>query len=144
MATKITGSFAGKIRTQATAALFHEDSHALALVEVAGLQKSPDPLWNGSRITYWGTSDLLNGSGPQTGYWCNEHADGDRDWGTFEGRITISGQQAGMEGTYTMTGGTGKFKSLTGGGKFKGYFPSTTEVVNEWTGEYTLAAATAR
>lgn len=143
MATKITGSFSGKIRTQSAAALFHDDNHALALVEVGGTQKSPDPLWNGARITYWGTSDLVNGTGPQKGYWCNERADGERDWGTFEGTITTSGQRVSMEGTFKFTGGTGKFKGMTGGGKFKGHFPSATDVVNEWDGEYTLASAKA-
>ena len=143
MATKITGVFSGKITTQAASQLFHEDNHALTLVEVAGTQKSPDPLWNGAKITYWGTGDLVNGNGPQKGYWCNERADGDRDWGTFEGKITTSGQQVGMEGTFKFTGGTGKFKGLSGGGKYKGHFPSATEVVNNWDGEYTLASAKA-
>ncbi|PYV15184.1 MAG: hypothetical protein DMG21_15825 [Acidobacteria bacterium] len=141
MATKITGSFSGIIATQAAATLLHEENHALTLVEVAGTQKSPDPLWNGARITYWGTAELVNGSGPQKGYWCNERADGDRDWGTFEGKITTSGQQVSMEGTFKFTGGTGKFKGLSGGGKYKGHFPSAVRVVNEWEGEYTLASA---
>ena len=139
MATKITGSFSGIIRTQTAATLLHEENHALTLVEVAGTQKSPDPLWNGARITYWGTSDLVNGSGPQKGYWCNEHANGDRDWGTFEGKLTTSGQQMSMEGTFKFMGGMGKFKGLSGGGKYKGHFPSAVAVVNEWEGEYTLA-----
>ncbi len=143
MATKITGSFSGKIRTQAAAALFHDDNHALTLVEVVGTQKSPDPLWNGAQITYWGTGDLVNGNGPQKGYWCNERAGGERDWGTFEGKITTSGQQVSMEGTFKFTGGTGKFKGITGGGKYKGDFPSVMDVVNEWDGEYTLASAKA-
>jgi hypothetical protein len=143
MATKITGSFSGKIRTQAAAALLHEDNHALTLVEVVGTQKSSDPLWNKAQITYWGTGDLVNGNGAQKGYWCNERADGDRDWGTFEGKITTSGQQASMEGTFKFTGGTGKFKGITGSGKYKGHFPSVMDVVNEWNGEYTLASAKA-
>jgi hypothetical protein len=143
MATKITGVFSGKIMTQATSALFHEDNHALTLVEVAGTQKSPDPLWNGAKITYWGTGDLVNGNGSQKGYWCNERLEGDRDWGTFEGKITTSGQQVSMEGTFKFTGGTGKFKGLTGGGKYKGHFLSAADVVNNWDGEYTLVSAKA-
>ena len=139
MATKITGSFSGKIRTQAAAALIHEDNRALTLVEVAGTQTSPDPLWNGAKITYWGTADLVNGTGPQKGYWCNERVDGDRDWGTFEGKIITSGQQVSMEGTFKFTGGTGKFKGISGVGKYKGHFPSVMDVVNDWDGEYTLA-----
>ncbi len=140
MATKITGSFSGRIRAQAAVTVSHEDNRALTLVEVAGPQKSSDPLWQNVQITYWGTSDLVNGSGPQSGYWCNGHADGDRDWGTFEGRITTSGQQVTMEGTWKYTGGSGKFKGISGGGKYKGHFPSATEVVNNWEGEYTLAS----
>lgn len=143
MATKITGMFSGKIRTQTASALFHEDNHALTLVEVVEDQKSPDPLWNGAKITYWGTSDLVNGNGVQKGYWCDERANGDRDWGTFEGKITTSGQEVSMEGTFKFTGGTGKFKGLSGGGKYKGHFPSATEVVNNWEGEYSLASAKA-
>jgi len=141
MGTKVTGTFSGKIRTQAAAALFHDDNHALTLIEVAGLQTSSDPLFNGAKITYWGTSDLQKGNGPQKGYWCNERASGDRDWGTFEGKITTSGQQVTMEGTFKFTGGTGKFNGITGGGKYKGHFPSTTDVVDQWEGEYTLASA---
>ena len=83
-------------------------------------------------------SDVVNGSGPQQGYWCNDHADGDHDWGTFEGRITTAGQQVSMEGTFKFTGGTGKFKGLRGGGKFKGHFPSAVDVVNVWEGGCTL------
>ncbi len=143
MATKITGTFTGKIRTQTVSALFHENNHALTLVEVVGTHASTDPLWNGARITYWGTGDLVNGSGSQHGYWCNEHAEGDRDWGTFEGTLNLSGQQASMEGTYKITGGIGKFKGISGGGTYKGHFPSPADVVNNWDGDYTFASAQA-
>ncbi len=143
MPTKITGTFTGKVKTQSAAALSHEDNHSLTLVEVAGTQKSPDPLWNGARITYWGTGDLVNGNGTQKGYWSNERAEGDRDWGTFEGKLTTSGQQMTMEGTFKFTGGTGKFKSLSGTGKYKGRITASGDVSNDWQGEYQLASAKA-
>jgi hypothetical protein len=138
MATKITGAFSGKIRGQASVAIAHDENHVLSLVGVAGPQKTSDPLFQNVEISYWGTSDLLNGSGPQSGYWCNNHADGDRNWGTFEGKVTTSGQKVSMEGTFKWTGGTGKFKGIRGGGTYKGYFPSPTDVVNNWEGEYTV------
>jgi hypothetical protein len=141
MATKITGSFAGKIRGQAVVSPFHLENHSLSLIAVAGTQKSADPLYNDAKITYWGTAEIVNGNGPQKGYWCNERANGERDWGTFEGKITTNGQQVSMEGTFAFTGGTGKFKGITGTGKYKGNFPSPTDVVNNWEGEYTLVAA---
>ena len=143
MPTKITGQFSGKVRGQAMVTVAHQENHILMVVGVHGPQKTADPLWQNVRISYWGTSDLVNGSGPQSGYWCNTHANGDRDWGTFEGKITTSGQQVSMEGTYKWTGGTGKFKGITGGGTYKGHFPSPTDVVNDWQGEYTLASAKA-
>jgi len=48
-----------------------------------------------------------------------------------------------MEGTSNSRGGPGKFEGLTGGVTYTGHFPSATEVVNEWNGEYALAAAKA-
>jgi hypothetical protein len=143
MATKITGSFTGKVRGQSAVTVAHEGNHLLSLVGVAGVQDSPDPLWKGSRIAYWAMADLVNGSGPQKGYYDNEHLDGGHDWGTFEGKITTSGQQVTMEGTFTITGGSGKYQGITGGGKYKGRFPSALDVAMDWEGEYTLAAAKA-
>lgn len=143
MPTKITGTFTGKVKTQTAAALSHEDNHALTLVEVAGTQKSSDPLWNGARITYWGTGDLVNGGGPQRGYYVNDHSDGELEWGTFEGKLSTSGQQVTMEGTFKFTGGTGKFKSISGGGKYKGRITAGGDVSNDWQGEYQLASAKA-
>jgi hypothetical protein len=140
---KISGSFSGRARVQASVTVADAENHDLSLVEVAGSQKTSDPLWNDAQIIYWGTADLLAGTGPQRGYWVNNRASGDRDWGTFEGRITASGQQITMEGTFKWTGGTGKFKGISGGGKYKGRFLSPIEVVNDWDGEYQLASARA-
>jgi len=140
---KITGAFSGRIKVQTAVALTDREGHSLGLVEVEGRQKSSDPLWNDAQITYWGTADLVAGNGSQRGYWINIHTDGDRDWGTFEGRITASGQQVSMEGTFKFTGGTGKFKGISGAGKYKGHFPSAVDVVNDWDGEYQLASAKA-
>ena len=63
-----------------------------------------------SKITYWGTADLIAGNGPQRGYFVNEHSDGDRDFGTFEGRIATSDGQVTIEGAWIFTGGTGKLE----------------------------------
>jgi hypothetical protein len=138
----ITGSFSGRSASQSTVSLHDTSNHDLSLMEVRGVQKSQDQKWNNARITYWGTADLIAGSGPQRGYFVNEHADGDRDFGTFEGRIQTSGQQATMEGNWTFTGGTGKYQGLTGGGTYKGRLTSPVEVENNWDGNYQLAAKT--
>jgi hypothetical protein len=114
-------------------------NHDLSLVEVRGVQKSTDQHWENAKITYWGTADLIAGNGPQHGYFVNEHADGDRDFGTFEGKIVTTGGEVAIEGNWKYTGGTGKFQGLTGGGTYKGRMTSATEVENTWEGAYELA-----
>jgi len=82
----ISGSFSGRITQQFGLPLTDQSNHLLAIAEVNGTQRSPDPLWNNSKITYWGINDLLNSEGSQTGYFNNVHPDGDRDFGTFEAK----------------------------------------------------------
>ena len=94
-------------------------------------------------MTYCGVADLQAGSGSQRGYYVNERADGHRDWGTFEGKITASGQQVTLEGTWTFAGGTGKFDGISGGGSYSGRMTCPGEVEMEWAGEYQLAGAKA-
>jgi hypothetical protein len=54
-------------------------SMCVSVAEVNGTQKSADPLWNNSKITYWGVTDLLDGKLSQRGYYNNIHADKGRD-----------------------------------------------------------------
>ena len=129
--TKVSGSFRAKAHWQATASIPDKGSHDIGVVEIAGRQTSSDPKWNDAAITYWGMADLTDGSGPQRGYFHNAHADGDQDWGSFEGKITTSGQEVTIEGTWEYTGGTGKFQRISGSGSYKGRMTSPTEVAAE-------------
>ena len=140
---KISGSFAGRASVQTSVVLPDVADHTLSLAEVSGPQKVSDPLFADARITYWGTADLVAGSGPQSGYWINNRPSGDSDWGTYAGKIITSGGQVTMEGTFKWTGGSGKLKGISGGGNYKGRFPSAVEVVNDWEGEYQIAKAKA-
>src|SRR5258705_9295879 len=115
----IRGSFSGKIVNQAGLPLNDQPDHQLGIAEVQGSQNSPDPLWNDSKITYWGITDLINGEGSQNGYFNNVHPDQGRDWGTFEAKVTSAGGVMTVEGTYKMTGGDGKNRGISGGGKVK-------------------------
>ncbi len=137
---KISGTFTGRATVQTSAVIPDTEGHELSLAEVEGPQKCSDPLWSAVRITYWGSADLVAGNGPQRGYWMNRHANGETDSGTFEGKITTASGHVSMEGTWKYTGGTGKFKGISGGGKYKGRFTSPSEVINDWHGEYKLAA----
>jgi hypothetical protein len=139
----ISGSFSAHITAETT--LFPEDrpNHVIQLAEIHATQKSSDPLWNNSRLTYCGVTDLASGTGTQRGYFVNEHSNGDRDCGTFEGNVATSGAQTTIEGTFTFTAGTGSLKGIRGNGTFKGRQISPTEIEMNWTGAYEVAAATA-
>ena len=136
--TKVSGSFRGKTTWQASASIPDKGNHDLGVMAIAGRQASPDPHWNNASITYWGMADLTDGTGAQRGYFQNAHADGDSDWGSFDGKITTSGQEVTIEGTWRYTGGTGKFQRISGSGTYKGRMTSPTEVANEWAGDYQL------
>jgi hypothetical protein len=137
----LTGSFNGRAVLQTTIAPSDVSNHELNLMEVRGAQKSSDPRWDHAKITYWGTADLVAGHGSQRGYFVNEHADGDRDFGTFEGEISNAAGQVTLDGSWRFTGGTGKLAGLTGNGTYKGRLTAA-EVENAWEGSYQLAAKT--
>jgi hypothetical protein len=140
---RFSGSFAGKITQLSTLTVNDQPNHAMNIAEIQGIQKSIDPLWNNSKIAYWGVTDLLNGKGTQHGYYYDDHAEAGRDWGTFEGRVTIVGGGMIVEGTFKFAGGDGKYSGITGGGRFKSEMKSETEVECTWDGKYELAKSKA-
>ena len=137
----ITGSFSGRITKQSALPLSDQPNHEMSIAEVSGTQKSADTLWNDASITYWSVTELLNGKGSQRGYYNNVHADGGRDWGTFEGQVSTAGGGMTVEGTWKFAGGDGQYRGITGGGTFKTVAKSETEVEATWDGAYELAKA---
>jgi len=139
----ISGSFAGKITQQFGLTPDDQAGHLIGIAEVKGTQNSSDPLWNNSKISYWGVNDLVNSQGSQTGYFNNVHPDGGRDFGTFEGKVSAAGGTLTVEGTFLFTGGDGQYRGISGGGTFKTVTKSETEIEATWTGAYELAKAQA-
>lgn len=139
----ITGSFSGKTSVQTLISLGDQPNHDLQVAEITGQQKSSDPEWNNARMRYWGVTDLQSGNGTQRGYWINEHTSGDRDWGSFEGTVTTSGNAVTIEGIFTFTGGSGKLSGITGGGTYRGRMTSPTQVEMDWRGAYQIAGTKA-
>ncbi len=139
----ISGSFSGEVTKQSGMTLADQPNHELGIAEVNGTQNSPDPLWNNSKITYWGINDLRDGKGTQTGYFNNIHPDQGRDYGTFESKVTADAGVMTVEGTFKFTGGDGKYRGITGGGTFRTVAKSETEVDATWNGSYELAQAQA-
>ena len=94
-------------------------------------------------MAYWAVIDLVAGNGTQRGYYASERANGDRDWGRFEGKVTTTEGKTTLEGTWTATGGSGKFAGIKAQGTYRGLMNSPTEVGMTWSGVYELAAAKA-
>ena len=140
---RMTGSFTGKITQQSTLTLTDQPNHAMNIAEVHGTQKSSDPLWNNSKLAYWGVTDLLDCKGTQHGYFHNNHSGSGHDWGTFEARVTIDGGGMIVEGTFKIAGGEGIYRGITGGGRFKSVLKSETELECTWDGNYKLAKSQA-
>jgi len=54
-------------------------------------------------------------------------------------RLIVTLEDPAVVGEILAPCGAGKFKGISGVGKYKGHFPSVMDVVNDWDGEYTLA-----
>jgi hypothetical protein len=86
-----------------------------------------------------------DGSGTRfhgSGYHVSNMANGDKIFVRFSGTDTMTkdGKPAGNEGTWSYTGGTGKFKGITGKGTYKGKADADGNMVTEVEGEYALPA----
>lgn len=139
--TNMTSRFNGQFTVQTNFVLDDISGHEMSMMEVHGLQSSSDENWKDAKVHYWVAADTIHGSGQQRGYFINEHTNGDRDCGTFEGKISSSVQgQISLEGTWKYTHGTGKFSNLSGNGRFKGEMISPTEVNMSIEGSYQLVA----
>ena len=139
----MAGSITGKITQQSSLLPTDQPNHVMNIAEVHGIQKSSDPLWNNAEIAYWGVTDLLDGKGTQHGYYCEDHSGAGRDWGTFDATVTTVGGGMIVEGTYKYVGGDGKYRGITGGGRFKSVMKSETEIECTWDGAYELAKSKA-
>jgi len=113
----------------------------LQAVEIGGPQTSTDEKWNTARVTYWGVTDVVAGSGTQRGYYVNERADGSRDWGRSKPRLRPSGvrrpsKEPGKHQTVRECS-----PGIKARGTYKTRMISPTEVACTWQGRYELAAS---
>jgi hypothetical protein len=137
--TAVSGSFTGNVTAQTAMTIPDQPNHLLMTGQVAGRQNSADSNWNGAGLTYYGVTDVVGGSGTQRGYFINHHTDGDTDYGSFEGRVTSSGTDFLVEGTWQYTGGTGKFSGVSGKGTFNSRSNAAGMVEGSWQGAYEVA-----
>lgn len=109
----------------------------MGLAVMLGLHKTSDHRWNGAKMTYVGTTDVVDGKGEQRGHFHNLHMNGDTSFGTFDAKVS-TGQDAAMivEGEWQFAGGTGTLANLKGRGTFKAQMTSPTKSQMAWSGGY--------
>jgi hypothetical protein len=57
--------------------------------------------------------------------------------------VTTTGGAVTLEGTFELTGGSGKFHGINGQGTYRARFTSQTQIEMEWQAAYRLAGARA-
>jgi hypothetical protein len=100
---------------------------------------SSDPDHNETEQITCEQSDSVAGTGTHRGYFRRLFKNGDTDYGPYEGthKTTVkedSSFETTWEGTWKVTGGTGKFKNIKGGGTYRGK-ATAQGASSEWEGE---------
>jgi hypothetical protein len=136
--TEITGTCSSKLQSQTSVRIQGQPDHQVGLTVMVGKHKSPDPAWDGSTMTYVGSSDMVGGNGLQTGYFYNVHPNGDVSHGTFEAKVSTSGTSMTVAGKWHLIGGAGTLAKVAGGGDFSAEMTSPTDSEMKWSGAYSL------
>ena len=77
-----------------------------------------------------------------SGYHVSNLSNGDKVFVHFQGNDTMKdGKPSTTQGTWSYTGGTGKFKGIKGKGTYKGKADSSGNIVSEIEGDYELPSA---
>lgn len=136
--TAFSGSYSGRAQSQSILNVPDVAGHMLDLFLLQSVHKSTDPQWDGATALYCGTTDLTGGQGRQTGYFVNTRSHSDQDHGTFEGKVSQSGDKVIVDGTWKHTGGKGKFARIAGNGTFRTTVSASGDGEVVWEGNYTI------
>ena len=114
--------------------------HVVALSNFHEVDNSADPDFNNIQVNEVSATDYTAGTGTMRGYRVSTHPGGDKTFMAFEGMTKTVMKPGGppettFEGKWWYTGGTGKFKGITGDGTYKGEVTKA-GVTYGWEGEY--------
>lgn len=120
--------------------------HEVTLIRRQDTDVCTDPAFGTLKVDTLNYSDyIIGGTGIQRGYRMASHASGDRTFSAYEGTTQVEHDKDGkarysFSGRWWYTGGTGRFKGITGGGTYKGRLTAD-GVVYELEGTYELPAS---
>jgi hypothetical protein len=116
-----------------------DPKHELTLTIRRDTTTSSDPDHNETEVMQYEQSDSVAGTGTHRGYFRRLFKNGDTDYGPIEGTHKTTVKEDGSfettwEGTWKVTGGTGKFKNIKGSGTYRGK-ATAQGASTEWEGE---------
>ena len=137
--TEFSGTCSSKLQSQTMAIVPGSSDHQMGLTVMLGQHKCTEQRWNDAKLTYVGSTDVVNGKGEQRGHFHNVHTSGETSFGTFDARVS-TGADAAMivEGEWHFSGGTGSLSKLKGSGVFKAQMTSPTDSEMTWSGSYEI------
>jgi hypothetical protein len=116
-----------------------DPKHELVLLIRRDTTTSSDPDHNETEQIVYEQTDSVAGTGTHRSYFRRLFKNGDTDYGPFEGTHKTTFKEDGSweatwEGTFKVTGGTGKFKNTKGAGTYRGK-ATAQGASTEWEGE---------
>jgi len=145
--TKISGTAkCGKAKNQLAVEAGDRPGHMLAVIKNACAWVMPIEMEGvkGKSYTAATISDAQGERGQDRGYVVVTMENGDKAFVRFQGTsVNKASGEHSDEGTWTFTGGTGKF-GLNGKGMYKGSGASADETNDQIDGEYTLGEMAAK
>ena len=136
--TKISGKRYGVSSSSGTVKVDDTEGHIISVGESKGFDVA-----TGAQFYNESFNDLVKGTGTHRGYGKAVYPDGDVSRYTFEGKINTTHLSMGkpvttFEGTFSITGGTGKYENAKGGGTYIGQFIGEGIFTYDWEGELVL------
>jgi hypothetical protein len=119
----------------------HKSKNCARAVGRESNQKPPDAA-GPSSINRVADADTVAGTGFQRGHRTQTCPSGDKWFSTYHGTVTTTSKPSGPpdvtgEGTWQLTGGTGRYQDARGGGTYKGRL-TPQGFVYEWQGDFVL------
>lgn len=115
--------------------------HEITLSSRIDMQESSNPEFNG-QVIIRGMTDYTAGTGHHWGYREMTHSSGDKLFSAYDGMTKTvlkpnSFPDISFEGKWWYTGGTGRFKGITGEGTYTGKVTKA-GLKYDWEGEYDI------
>ena len=138
----VSGSATMTYSQQHVLPLSDAPGHMVAVFEFEGLEPQttgPFTYMDGADVSNAETTDLIQGNGVNQGLHAIFTKGGDTTYNKWSGKVstTLNSEKkpvTTLSGTWTKSGGTGQYASITGSGTFSGRMTSENSYTVDWSG----------